>query len=28
LPAGLPMLEGKRLTGLLDELRCPVMVVR
>jgi nucleotide-binding universal stress UspA family protein len=28
LPRELPMLEGKRLTSLLDELRCPVMVVR
>jgi len=28
LPGELPMLEGKRLTGLIDELKCPVMVVR
>jgi len=28
LPGGLPMLDGERLTGLIDELKCPVMVVR
>jgi nucleotide-binding universal stress UspA family protein len=28
LPGELPILEGKRLTGLIDDLKCPVMVVR
>jgi len=28
LPGELHMLEGERLTGLIDELKCPVMVVR
>jgi nucleotide-binding universal stress UspA family protein len=28
LPGELPLLEGDRLTALLDDLKCPVMVVR
>jgi nucleotide-binding universal stress UspA family protein len=28
LPGELAILEGKRLTGLIDDLKCPVMVVR
>jgi nucleotide-binding universal stress UspA family protein len=28
LPGELPLLEGERLTALLDDLKCPVMVVR